>query len=107
MTKSCATANAGCCKKSLKKVVCATALGFVVAAVANEVRKPADQRTWHGFVAGVVPYDFRTPTPERVLAKIWDPEGPAVTPHVFGVGWTLNLGRLVAEAKGLAEHNAR
>lgn len=66
-------------------------------ALAQELRKPSEQRTWHGVVAGFVPYDFRMPTVERARERLWDPEGEVVQPQVFGVGWTLNLGRLVAE----------
>ena len=66
------------------------------AALAQELRKPSEQRTWHGVVAGFVPYDFRMPTADRVRERLWDPEGAVVQPQVFGVGWTVNFGRLVA-----------
>jgi hypothetical protein len=60
-----------------------------------ELRKPADQRTWHGEIAGVVPYDLRPPSIERVRRSLWDPESERLlTPQVFGVGWAINLGRL-------------
>ena len=62
------------------------------AAIAQELRKPANERTWHGVVGGVVPYDFRVPTPDRIRERLWDPQGSIVQPQVFGVGWTLNLG---------------
>ena len=78
------------------------ALGLAAASIIKELRQPAEDRTWHGFVAGVVPYDYRVPTFDRAKATLWDPEGPAVKPHLFGVGWVLNLGRLVADAKTLA-----
>ncbi|WP_166429856.1 DUF5808 domain-containing protein [Nesterenkonia sphaerica] len=74
--------------------------GLTVAAVAKELRKEPDERTWNGQVAGFVPYDFRMPTLERVKERMWDPEGDhLISPHVFGVGWTVNLGRVVALAK--------
>ncbi len=44
------------------------------AAVYQELRKPPEQRTWHGKVAGVVPYDFRMPTFERLRETYWNPE---------------------------------
>ncbi len=73
------------------------ALGLGVAAVVKELRLPAEERTWHGTVAGVVPYEFRPPTVERFRERVWDPEAETVfSPHVFGVGWTLNIGRIVA-----------
>jgi len=72
------------------------ALALTAGAVAQELRKPSDQREWHGRLGGVVPYDFRLPTVERVRAALWNPESDRlVTPQVFGVGWTVNAGRLV------------
>ena len=73
------------------------------AAIVKELRKSPEERTWHGVVAGVVPYDFRFPTLEGVKAKLWTPDGPVVSPHIFGVGWTPNLGRIVADVKSLAD----
>ncbi|WP_216853636.1 DUF5808 domain-containing protein [Phytoactinopolyspora halotolerans] len=65
------------------------AAGLVAAAVAAELRKPADERTWEGAVGGLVPYDFRPPTMQRVRERMWAPDDPAIfTPHVFGVGWS-------------------
>jgi Family of unknown function (DUF5808) len=65
-------------------------------AVAQELRKPADRRRWHGIVAGYVPYDFRLPSAARFRSRMWAPEDPRlVQPQAFGVGWTLNLGRLL------------
>ena len=81
-------------------------LGLAAAAIVAERRKPPDEREWHGRLGGIVPYDFRRPTLERVKASLWDPESSRlVTPQVFGVGWTLNLGRvvrLVQERRGAA-----
>jgi hypothetical protein len=71
--------------------------GLVVAAVVKELRVPAGERTWHGELAGVVPYDLRPPTVDRLRERFWAPENPRlIVPRVFGVGWTLNVGRLVA-----------
>ena len=71
-------------------------LATTIAAVVGELRLPPKERTWHGVVAGFVPYDFRVPTLDRMRRSWWNPEDQRVlTPQVFGVGWTLNLGRLV------------
>ena len=78
----------------LKAAVVLSGVALVGAAVATELRKPSSERTWEGRVAGVVPYDFRPPTVDRVRQRLWDADEPLFTPHVFGVGWTLNLGRL-------------
>jgi uncharacterized protein DUF5808 len=49
----------------------------------------------HGEVFGFVPYDFRMPNVERVRRRSWDPESQRVlTPTSFGVGWSVNLGRI-------------
>lgn len=65
-----------------------------VIAIIKELRKPQDERTWHGTVADLVPYDFRMPTVERVRETYWNPEGPVLSSKVFGVGWAPNFGVL-------------
>ena len=71
-------------------------LGLVVGAVVTEQRKPPAEREWHGRLGGLVPYDFRPPTRERLRAALWNPESSRLlTPQVWGVGWTVNVGRLV------------
>lgn len=74
-----------------------------VIAIVQELRKPTDQRTWHGKVANLVPYDFRVPTLGRVRATYWNPEGPILTGKAFGVGWAPNFGvvaKLMASRRG-------
>jgi hypothetical protein len=73
--------------------------GLTVAAIVQELRKPEGQREWNGTVAGIVPYDYRWPTVDRIKARLWDPNGPLIGPQVFGVGWTVNIGKLVAIAR--------
>jgi hypothetical protein len=71
-------------------------IGLVVASVVKELRTPAEERDWHGVVAGFVPYDFRMPTVARFRERVWDPEDEhIINPRVFGVGWTVNAGRVV------------
>ena len=49
---------------------------------------------------GFVPYDFRVPTLARLRERMWDPQSAhLVNPRAFGVGWTLNVGRLVELAR--------
>lgn len=75
-------------------------LGLLVTAVVKELRLPEDQRTWHGTVAGFVPYELRPPTLARAKERLWNPESEhLVGPHVFGVGWSLNVGKVVALAR--------
>lgn len=65
-----------------------------VIAVVQELRKPPDERTWHGKVADFVPYDFRMPTVERFKNTYWNPDGPILSGKAWGVGWAPNFGAL-------------
>jgi hypothetical protein len=67
--------------------------------VLRELRLPADERTWHGQILSV-PYDFRLPTLERLRERLWAPDGAFLVPQVFGVGWSVNIGRVVALVSG-------
>lgn len=88
-------------KPRIRSLFRLAAMALTATAVAQELRKPAGQRTWHGQVGGVVPYDFRRPTLERVRAALWNPDSERlVTPQVFGVGWTLNVGRVIRLLRG-------
>ena len=61
-------------------------------AIYQELKKPAEERTWHGKVAGVVPYDFRLPTFDRLREAYWNPDSDEIfTERVFGVGWAVNI----------------
>jgi hypothetical protein len=68
-----------------------------VLAIIQELRKPKDERTWNGNVAGFVPYDFRIPTLGRFKDVYWNPEGRIVGSKVFGVGWAVNVGAVVGK----------
>lgn len=81
---------------TIAKLVAAAAGALAGSAVAKELSKPAGERTWHGTVAGV-PYDFRPPTVEKLRRTLWDPDNSELfPPHAFGVGWSINFGRLLA-----------
>ncbi len=78
--------------KNVRRLISWIAFGLLVASVVQELRKPSAERTWHGRVAGVVPYDLRIPTLERLRATFWNPDNPRVlVPTLFGVGWSVNL----------------
>lgn len=78
--------------RDLIKLIRLLAWLTVAAAIYQELRKPPALRTWHGKVAGVVPYDFRVPTPERLRQAYWDPDSDVVfSERVFGVGWAVNI----------------
>jgi hypothetical protein len=83
--------------RRLRRLVRITAVGLVVAAVATELAKPEAERTWHGRVIGLVPYDFRPPTLERIRDAYWNPASDRLfSDRVFGVGWAVNLHRAKA-----------
>jgi uncharacterized protein DUF5808 len=78
----------------IRRLVRFAAVGLVVAAVATELGKPESERTWEGRVFGVVPYDFRPPTWERIREAYWNPNSDRLfSDRVFGVGWAVNLYR--------------
>lgn len=81
------------------------AAALVIAAVIKELRQPKDKRTWHGALVGFVPYDLRMPTVDRIKSTFWNPDGPIITDRAFGVGWTLNLGAIVAKVRSLSRTN--
>lgn len=61
-------------------------------ALYQELRRPPEQRTWHGKVAGVVPYDFRIPSFSTLREAYWAPDRDVIfTEKVLGVGWSVNL----------------
>ena len=73
-------------------------VGVVLLATAliSELRKPAGARTWEGRIARKIPYDLRRPTLARIRERFWNPADRRIlVPTVFGVGWTVNLGRLL------------
>jgi len=78
--------------RGLRRLIRVVVVGLVVAAVATELSKPEAERTWHGRVWGVVPYDFRPPTWARIRSAYWNPESDRLlSDRVFGVGWAVNL----------------
>jgi hypothetical protein len=66
--------------------------GALIAAIYQELKKPAELRTWHGKVAGAIPYDFRVPTVDRFREAYWAPDSDRVfSDKVIGVGWAVNI----------------
>ncbi len=78
--------------KTLGSLLKIAAAALVAAALYQELKKPPEERQWHGKIANFVPYEFRPPTPERVRERLWNPEDPRIfTEHIFGVGWAINF----------------
>lgn len=86
-------------KKTLspKNIIWSTLLVVLVAlAIGEQLRLPPEERTWHGRIAGRIPYDFRPPTAERIRATFWNKDTSQIlVPQAFGIGWTINLYPLV------------
>lgn len=67
-------------------------LASVAGAIYVELRKPPEERTWHGRLLGVIPYDFRIPTLDRIRQAYWNPRSPKVfSDRPLGVGWAINI----------------
>jgi hypothetical protein len=76
-------------------------------AIYQELKKPDAERTWHGKVAGVVPYDFRLPTFERLREAYWNPDSDQIfSERVFGVGWAVNIPVVARKVAALADQYA-
>ena len=90
--------------RGIRGLVRLAVFGLVVGAIATELSKPQAERTWHGRVLDLVPYDFRPPTWERIRSAYWNPSSDRLfSDRVFGVGWAVNLHR----AKTLMEEGFR
>jgi hypothetical protein len=60
-------------------------------AIYDQIVRAPEHRTWEGVIF-LVPYDFRMPTLARLQQRFWNADDPRIfTPHVFGVGWSLNV----------------
>jgi hypothetical protein len=93
-------------KKPVSRFMGMVTLAMLISAL-GEFSKPAAERTWQEKVWQFVPYDFRPPTLVRVQERMWSPERPELlSPQVFGVGWTVNLGRAYALVRSIAQGNA-
>jgi hypothetical protein len=80
--------------RAMRRLFRFVAFSLFAAAIATELSKPAAERTWHGRVLDVVPYDFRPPTWQRIRSAYWDSGSDRLfNDRVFGVGWAINLYR--------------
>lgn len=87
--------------RSLRGLASAVSAGLLGAAVVHELRKPAGERAWHGRLWNRIPYELGPPTVERLRHAYWAPENRRVfTDTPFGVGWSVNMGRLARACSG-------
>ncbi len=78
--------------RKLKTTFRIISVALVVAAVYQEMRKPSEERKWHGKVVGFIPYDFRFPTLSRIRERLWNPDDHRIiTERAFGIGWSINF----------------
>lgn len=83
----------------LRKVPAAAVLALAGVAVTEQLGRPREERTWRGDILGV-PYDFRPVTEERIRERVWNPGNSSlIVPQVFGIGWTVNVYRLLHPAQ--------
>lgn len=87
--------------KNFRTIIKLAALAIGAVAIYQELQKPQKDRQWHGAVGGLVPYDFRPPTMERIKERLWNPEGALLSRQVVGVGWTVNFGALWSKVREL------
>ncbi len=80
-----------------KNIMWSLGLTFLVGlALREQLRLPPEERTWHGRIAGRIPYDFRPPTTERLRATFWNKNTSQIlVPQASGIGWTINLYPLI------------
>jgi Family of unknown function (DUF5808) len=82
-------------RSRLRNIITGVAVGAALIAIRQELSKPRSERGWAGRV-GPIPYDFRPPTPRRIRERYWNPNDDRIlVPQLFGVGWTVNIGRVV------------
>ena len=79
-------------------------LAAIAGAIYREMRLPAEERTWHGRLLGFIPYDFRPPTPRRVVEAYWNPKSERLFhDQPFGVGWALNFAAAAGLLRGMRQ----
>jgi hypothetical protein len=80
--------------RRFRRLVRLATIGLTIAAISQEMQKAPSERTWRGMVFGIVPYDFRPPTWERLRDAFWNPDDPRLfTERPLGVGWAINFYR--------------
>jgi hypothetical protein len=85
--------------KWLVRLIGAAAVTVTLAALCQELEKPAEDRRWHGKL-GFVPYDFRLPTTARLKEAFWNVDDIRIFTHqVWGIGWAINFYALLEKMR--------
>lgn len=81
-------------QRRVRRVIRVASIALTAAAIAQEMSKPEDERSWQGLVLGFVPYDFRPPTFQRFRDAFWNAQDERLfVPRPWGVGWAINFFR--------------
>ena len=93
--------------KEFKSAIKIIGVALVAAAVARELAKPAQERTWRGRLQFNVPYDFTIPSAQRLKEAYWNPDDDRIfTERVLGVGWAINAHALLRRIGALPKPEA-
>jgi hypothetical protein len=77
-------------------------------AIYRELRLPPEQRTWNGRLLGIIPYDFRVPTPRRIRDAYFNPSSDRIfSPQPIGVGWAVNIPAVLTRLGVLSRRTTR
>jgi len=87
----------------LVRAIEAALVTVTLAAVMQELEKPATDRHWNGKV-GFIPYDFRLPTLKRFKQAFWNEEDLRIfTKTAFGVGWGINVYAVLDKMRAVSD----
>ncbi len=68
---------------------------LAAAAISKELEKPASERAWRGYIAGI-PYNFNIAGWTQIAREYWNPDSNQIlTPHTIGIGWGINVAALL------------
>jgi hypothetical protein len=85
----------------IRRLVRVIGSAMFLATIVQELRKPREQRTWHGKGFGFIPYDYRPPTLTRIKESFWNPaDHHLFTPRPMGIGWAVNFYELRRRLSG-------
>ncbi len=83
-------------------------LAAVGGAIYQEMRKPPNERTWHGRLLGFVPYDFRLPDLQRLRDSYWNTGSTRLFSDMpVGVGWGVNIPALLGRLGLMSKRKRR
>ncbi len=89
----------------LARLLQVSAMTLTIAAILQELEKPAAERQWQGKIARFFPYDFRFPALEKLRDTYWNPAAEHIfMPPAFGAGWGINFYALLEKLRFLNQN---